>query len=82
MSSPTVSTRVFDRDLPRPVPSRRRPGWIIAGIALLVIAALQLTLLPEWLAYDEHGLVGHLTGFVALVAVGIALIVTGRERRS
>lgn len=80
MSTPTTFTQV-DPDRPEPAPSRRRPGWIVAGIALLVIAAVQLTLLPEWLIDDEHGLVGHLTGVVSLIAVGVALLVTGRERR-
>lgn len=65
-----------------PTPSpRRRTGWLIAGCTLLAVAALQLTRLPEWLAYDEHGLIGNLTGVVALVGIGIALIVTGWERR-
>lgn len=64
------------------VPSRRRTGWLIAGIALLAIAALQLIRLPEWLAYDEHGLVGHLTALVTTVAIGCALILTARERRA
>lgn len=80
MSTPTMFTQV-DPDRPEPAPPRRRPGWIVAGIALLVIAAVQLTLLPEWLIDDEHGLVGHLTGVVSLIAVGVALLVTGRERR-
>ena len=67
---------------PRPTPtSRRRPGWIVAGAALLVVAVLQLLRSPQWLAHDERGMVGNLTGVVALVGIGIALIVTGRERR-
>lgn len=64
------------------VPSRRRSGWLIAGIALLVIAALQLIRLPEWLAYDEHGLVGHLTSLVTTAAIGCALILTARAQRA
>lgn len=67
---------------PRPVPvPRRRPGWIIAGVTLLVVAGLQLLRLPQWWAHDGNGLVGNLTGVVALVGIGIALIVTGREGR-
>jgi len=54
---------------------------LIAGCTLLAVALLQLTRLPEWMAYDERGLVGNLTGVVALVGIGIALIITGRERR-
>ncbi|WP_420124294.1 hypothetical protein [Nakamurella sp.] len=65
-----------------PAPSRRRTGWFIAGIALLVISALQLIRLPEWLTYDEHGLVGHLTSLVTTVAIGSALILTARARRA
>ena len=63
------------------VPARRRTAWLIAGCTLLAVALLQLTRLPEWMAYDERGLVGNLTGVVALVGIGIALIITGRERR-
>jgi len=67
--------------VPPPVPARRRTAWLVAGCTLLAVAALQLTRLPEWIAYDQHGLVGNLTGVVALVGIGIALIITGRERR-
>jgi len=62
------------------VPARRRTAWLIAGCTLLAVALLQLTRLPEWIAYDERGMVGNLTGVVALVGIGIALIVTGRQR--
>ncbi len=48
---------------------------------LIAVALLQLTRLPEWIADDRHGLVSGLTGVVALVGIGIALILTGRERR-
>lgn len=67
--------------LPAQPPTRRRTAWLVAGCTLLAVAALQLTRLPEWLAYDEHGLVGNLTGVIALVGIGTALIITGRERR-
>lgn len=63
-----------------PAPARRRTGWVVAGCTLLAVALLQLTRLPEWIAYDERGMVGNLTGVVALVGIGIALIVTGRQR--
>lgn len=77
---PTADDPWAGRGRPTPAP-RRRPGWIIAGATLLVVAVLQLLRLPQWLAHDESGLVGNLTGVVALVGIGIALIVTGRERR-
>lgn len=64
----------------QPVPARRRTGWLVAGCTLLAVAVLQLTRLPEWIAYDERGLIGNLTGVVALVGIGIALILTGRRR--
>ncbi len=67
--------------VPPPAPARRRTAFLVAGCTLLAVALLQLTRLPEWIAYDQHGLVGNLTGVVALVGIGIALILTGRERR-
>lgn len=53
----------------------------MAGCTLLAVAVLQLIRLPEWITYDQHGLVGNLTGVVALVGIGTALIITGRQQR-
>lgn len=65
----------------QPARSRRRPAWLIAGVALLAIAVLQLLRLPEWPAMDERGVIGNVTGVIALVGIGTALLITGRERR-
>lgn len=64
-----------------PAPARRRTAFLVAGCTLLAVAVLQLIRLPEWITYDQHGLVGNLTGVVALVGIGTALIITGRQQR-
>lgn len=71
----------YDRGLPTPPEPRRRIGWQIAGVIFLAVALLQLTLLPEWVDYDQRGLVGHLTGVLVLVGVGVGLLFSGRGPR-
>ena len=57
-------------------------AWFIAGATLLAIAVCHLMLVPEWLATKtSDGVVGNLTGVLAEVGIGAALLAVGVTRR-
>jgi hypothetical protein len=61
-----------------------KPGlpWFIAGGTFLLIALLQLIRLPEWLAAKTpDGVVGNLTGVLALFGVAAGLTAIGYVKR-
>jgi hypothetical protein len=66
-----------------PAPSTRSGlPWLIAGATLLAIAVCHLLLLPEWVVTrTTEGVVGNLTGVVALVGIGAGLLAVGITRR-
>ena len=63
-------------------PSRSGLPWFIAGGTLLGIAICHLMLLPEWVATKtSDGVIGNLTGVLAEVGIGAALLAVGVTRR-
>ena len=63
---------------------RSRTGlpWFIAGATLWAIAFTQLMLLPQWLATKTtDGVVGNITGVLAEIGIGAALLAVGFTRR-
>ncbi len=63
---------------------RSRTGlpWFIAGVTLWAIAVTHLMLLPQWLeTKTTDGVVGNLTGVLAEIGIGAALLAVGFARR-
>ena len=56
--------------------------WFIAGVTLWAIAVTHLMLLPQWLATKTtDDVVGNLTGVLAEIGIGAALLAVGFARR-
>jgi len=67
-----------------PAADRSRIGvpWFIAGVTLWAIAVAHLMLLPEWMeTKTTDGVVGNLTGVLAEIGIGAALLAVGFARR-
>ena len=63
---------------------RSRTGlpWFIAGATLWAIALTHLMLLPQWLeTKTTDGVIGNLTGVLAEIGIGAALLAVGFARR-
>jgi hypothetical protein len=56
--------------------------WFIAGVTLWAIAVAHLMLLPQWLeTKTSDGVIGNLTGVLAEIGIGAALLAVGYARR-